>query len=336
MRIAHVLSSAARFPLATHHARYNWAMQLALLQSAAGHDVTIYCDKESSVKGVAIRGIEHKTDDLLQDNIATFRLALQDDHDIYHSHYDNLHYKLASETDRPIVFTQHWWPTEETTQLANAHSPRNVWAVPPTKHMYDIDLRHNIQTKGHIYHGIDLQTFSPSAHVSKTGRLVSASRISPEKHIEVAMQAALDANVGLDIIGKVADKNLVYWNQLQPLIDGTQIRYLGEKSHEELIEYYTSAQALLFPSDTNEPFGLVAIEAQACGTPVIMQWGGSRGELLVEGKTGFLCADRGEFARAVTESTALSSDGCVQFAQQFDIHAMATNYEQLYQKLLMR
>lgn len=334
MKIAHILSSAARFPLTSHHARYNWAMQLALLQSAAGHDVTLYCDNSSYAKGVLVRGVLHKTGDLLQDNIATFSLALRGDHDIYHSHYDNLHYELASETNKPIVFTQHWWPNEDTVWLANNDNTHHVWAVPPTKYMYNTDVIHGIPTKGHIYHGVDLRVFSPKKYPSKTGRLLSASRITPQKHIEVAIQTALDTHMGLDIAGKVTKTNLDYWGTLQPLIDGRQIRYIGEKNHKELIDYYSSAQAVLFPSDATEPFGLVAIESQACGTPVIMQRGGSRSELIIEGKTGFLCDSRDDFAQAVTQSKSLLSDDCIKFAQQFNVRTMAHNYEELYKDLL--
>ena len=334
MNIAHVVPYSVKFPLKVHNGRYDWVLQLATLQAERGHTVTIYCNPESVVDTVHTTGISRATDNKELNNLETFRVALRNNHDIYHSHFDDLHYRVAHETTKQIVFTQHWWPKDSVIEFA-ASQPKNIWAVPPTRFMYDFDIQAGIATKGFIYHGIDLKLFHVH-HAQKNGRLLFVGRISPEKNIETALAVAKKSGIGLDIIGKIAEKNLSYWDTLQPYIDGTHIRYLGQKSPHELVEYYASAQAVIFPSGTKEAFGLVAVESQACGTPVIMRRGGSRGELVEEGKTGFLCETDNDFIEAARKASTLQASDCFTFAKRFDIQVMAEKYDTLYQDLVSR
>lgn len=333
MNIAHVIPHSVGYPLPSHNGRYDWVYQLATRQAEMGHAVTIYGSPNSYIDGVKTSGISNTANDKKQNNVETFRLAFANKHDIYHSHFDNLHYEVAHETMQPIVFTQHWWPTDETIQIARTFSGQNVWAVPPTKFMYEQDKSDGIESKGYIYHGIDVSVFHPTIS-AKNDRLLFVGRISPEKNLDLAIRVAKNAHAKLDIIGKVAEKNKSYWQSLQPLIDGESIRYLGPKNQSMLIEYYTSARGVLFPSDVNEPFGLVALESQACGTPVIMKRGGSRGELLHESVTGFLCDTDDDFVKAVELLHTIKSDDCIAFAECFDISTMAQQYGQLYETLL--
>lgn len=332
MKIAHIIPASISYPLTMHNGRYDWVHELATRQAKQGHAVTVYGNADSTIEDVATVGLATLSDDKLSNNEAIFRLAFSHDHDVYHSHFDNLHYKLARETERPIVFTQHWWPTDETIAAAKAYDGVNVWAVPPTQYMLEQDKAHGIQSHGHIYHGIDLGVFKPS-DAQPSNRLLFVGRISPEKNLDIAIAAAKEANVGLDIIGKIAPKNQEYWRSLEPLVDGDLIRYLGPKNHSELIDYYTAALGVLFPSNTNEAFGLVAIEAQACGSPLVMQRGGSRGELVDENVTGFLCENSTDYVSAITRLTALKSDDCVAFAHRFDVQTMVNNYDKLYEQL---
>jgi glycosyltransferase involved in cell wall biosynthesis len=330
VNIAHVIPHSIGYPLLSHNGRYDWVNQLALRQVKEGHTVTVYGSPDSTITGVRCLGILHPTDDRKQNNIDTFHLAFTNDHDIYHSHFDNLHYEVASETKRPIIFTQHWWPTSETIEMARSYSPKNVWAVPPTQFMYDQDEAAGIQSKGYIYHGIDLAEFYAS-NTLKSDRLLFVGRISPEKNLDLAIKITILAHTKLDIIGKITPKNQDYWNTIEPLIDGDTIRYLGAKNKTELVDYYSSAKGVLFPSDPNEPFGLVTIEAQACGTPVIMKRGGSRAELIREGVTGFLCNTESDFISAIESLDRIVPARCIEFASAFNITTMVTQYDQLYE-----
>lgn len=333
MNIAHIVPYSVTFPLTKHNGRYDWVLQLARLQAKAGHAVTIYCNPGSVLPDLETKGIAQSYNDKTQNNIATFRLAFGNNHDIYHSHFDNLHYDIGHETDRPIIFTQHWWPSDDTIKKAGAYKAKNICAVPPTRFMYDFDASVGIPTHGHIYHGIDLDFFKPQA-VEPSRRLLCVGRITPQKHIEIAIATAKQSGLGLDIIGKMSPKDSDYWNTLLPDIDGMQIQYLGPKTQTELLAYYTAATAVVFASDVSETFGLVAIESQACGTPIIMQKGGSRGELLQQGRTGFLCSSLPEFVDAARAAASLQAADCIEFASNFGIQTMAAAYEKLYVQML--
>lgn len=332
MKIAHIVPNSISFPLTSHNGRYEWVRQLASLQAAKGHEVTVYGGPSSHIDGVVCKTIESPSNDKRTNNIATFHMAFLHEHDVYHSHFDNLHYQVAGDTKKPIVYTQHWWPDSETVRLAHLGAA-NVWAVPPTQFMYDFDSSSGIQSKGYIYHGIDLTIFRPVT-TNKSDRLLYVGRISPEKNIDIAISVARKAGVPLDIVGKVSAKNQSYWEKLQPFIDGDMIRYLGQKNHDELVELYSSTAGALFPLEPTEPFGLVAIEAQACGAPVVMKAGGSRGELLQEGVTGFLCETEEEFVKKIHQLYTISSENCVSFAQKFGITAMFDSYQKLYESLI--
>jgi glycosyltransferase involved in cell wall biosynthesis len=332
MKIAHIIPHSISYPLSSHNGRYEWVAQLAKQQAEAGHEVTIYGNPISHIKGIVAAGIHTESHDKKQNNLQTFRLAFQNNHDVFHSHFDNLHYEVAGETTAPIIFTQHWPSTDATVELAISSNATNVWAVPPTQYMYNLDSELGIQSKGFIYHGIDLSFFKPTG-IEKNKRLLFVSRIAPEKNLDIAISTAQKTGIGLDIIGKVAEKNLEYWHRLKPHVDNDQIRYLGPKTREELVGYYSAASALLFPSSTDEPFGLVAIESQACGTPVIMYRGGSRGELIKENETGFLCDTKDNFITAVENIHSLSPAECIHFAQKFNLHTMVSAYENLYRNL---
>jgi len=90
----------------------------------------------------------------------------------------------------------------------------------------------------------------------------------------------------------------------------------------------------LCPFEPTEAFGLVSIESQACGTPIIMKNGGSRSELLQEGRTGFLCDTEEEYVEAIGKLSSLKSEDCINFARRFDINTMVKAYEKLYTEVI--
>lgn len=334
MKIAHIIPYSVILPSTIHNGRYDWLLQLVELQNAVGHEVTIYCSPNSSIEFAKISSIPIATDDRSRNNDLLFEFALQHEHDVFHSHFDWLHYKFSAATTRPIVYTQHYPPDRELIEHNKLRKSCNVWAVPPTEFMLNIDKKYGIQSKGYIHHGINLNEFN-HAETKRNNRLLFVGRLTPYKHVEVAMEVAKISGLGLDIVGKVAEKDCHYWNGINSGVDGEKIIYHGPLPQGQLRSFFQNARALIFPSDPDkEAFGLVAIESQACGTPVITQKGGARDELVLNGKTGFLCDTIDDYISVANKVASLNPDDCRNFAKQFDIKAMFQRYNELYESLV--
>ena len=335
MNIAHLLPHSAQFPLKKHNGRYEWVLRLAKLQAAAGHTVSIYAAPNSHDDSpVQWRSIKSQSDDKTTNNVALMSSALgNSEHDIYHSHFDSLHFGLAHLTSKPIVVTQHWFPTDIIAQAARTGKVANVYTVPVTHFMEEEDARLGIPTAKMLYEGVDLSLFKPST-MPRSDRLIFVGRISPNKGVREAVQLTRMAGQALDIVGKVNDADIAYWKEVLPLVDGEKIKYLGSKSQTEVAQLFASAKAFLFPSQEPEAFGQVTIEAQACGTPVIISDVGASKELVQQGMTGFVCKTEKEYLEALDSVTAIDSSTCRSFAKQFDIGVMVREYENLYKNIL--
>lgn len=336
MNIAHLLPYSAKFPTSTHHGRYDWALRIAKAQAAKGHTVTMYCAPGSGegIPELQWQSSPHNFGDKMTNNIATIKEALQHpEHDIFHSHLDFAHYFVGDATDKPIVVTQHWFPKEMFGQAAHFNTKGNVQAVAVTNRMREEDARLGIPVAETIYHGIDLDQFSFST-APHGDRLVFVGRIAPHKGTHIAVQAAKLAGAKLDIIGKVNAQDEDYWKSILPAIDGEQIRYLGPKPHDEIPAIFASAKAFLFPSQQIESFGQTTVEAQACGTPVVISNIGASDELVQDGRSGFLANTIDEFVEAIGKIDQIDPADCRKSAERFNLVTMFARYEALYNRLV--
>lgn len=334
MNIAHLLPYTARFPLVKHNGRYEWVLRLAQKQVQQGHAVTIYAAPESQDESaIAWRSIKTPFKDKTTNNIALLKEAFQDPHhDMYHAHFDYLPYFLADLTTKPVVFTQHWFPTDMVAAAAHFNKSANVQAVSVTNYMNQENSRLGIPSADMIYHGIDLSLFHPSN--TSSGRFIFVGRICERKGVREAVQYAKKAGVALDIVGKVNDVDQPYWQNILPDIDGENIRYLGPQTQESVAALVAHAKGFLFPVRAEEAFGQVTVEAQACGTPVIISNVGASSELVAHGKTGFVCETEQDYLDAIRAIDTLARDDCRAFAEKFDIATMVERYETLYRRLL--
>lgn len=335
MNIAHLLPYSATFPLRKHNGRYDWVQRIARLQVQHGHTVTIYCGPGSTSPEpqLQFRSLSSSIGDKQANNLALLTLAFQTrEHDIFHSHLDYLHYQSADQTDRPVVSTQHWFPTDKMAAAVPLNRSRNVLAVPVTHYMAVEDKRLGIPAAKVIYHGIDLRAFKLS-DAERSDRLLFVGRIAPHKGVREAVQAAHQAGAKLDIVGKINDTDQAYWNGILPLVDGRQIRYLGPKDRNEVITLLSAAKAMLFLPQQLEAFGQTIIESQACGTPVILNGLGAASELVAVGSTGFIVSNASDFEEAIRSVSSLDPNACRAFAEEFDQQAMVAAYESLYESL---
>lgn len=181
-----------------------------------------------------------------------------------------------------------------------------------------------------IYNGIDLKKFPYSD--SPDDYLLFVGRLHPEKGVAEAVQVARKSGNKLLIIGPPVTGD--YWDKnIKPYLND-KIKHLGFVPYEELYKYYTKAKALLVPIRWEEPFGLVMIEAMACGTPVIAFRRGSVPEVIVNGKTGYIVNDIEEMTKAIKKIADISRFECRKHVEKyFSIEKMVSSYEELFIKL---
>jgi len=185
-----------------------------------------------------------------------------------------------------------------------------------------------------IYNGIDPDKFD---FIDVAGEyLAFLGRMSPEKGPKVAISVAKKIGLKLKMAAKIDAVDKEYFEkEIKPLIDGKQIEYLGEIGAEEKNNLLKKAYALLVPIQWEEPFGLVMIEAMACGTPVIAFRRGSVPEIVVDGQTGFIVKNEPEMIKAIKRIGSIKREKCrARVEENFTTKLMADKYEKVYQKLI--
>ncbi|MEQ1490209.1 MAG: glycosyltransferase family 4 protein [Terricaulis sp.] len=179
-----------------------------------------------------------------------------------------------------------------------------------------------------IYHGLprELLAFNPTP---REGYLAFLGRISPEKRPDRAIEIAIRTGMRLKIAAKIDRVDQAYWEEkIEPLVKANaNIEYIGEITDRQKAEFLGGATALLFPIDWEEPFGLVMIEAMACGTPVIAFRRGSVPEVIEDGVTGFIVDTVDEAVRAVEHIASLDRTVVrAAFDDRFTVQEMAHQY----------
>jgi glycosyltransferase involved in cell wall biosynthesis len=185
-----------------------------------------------------------------------------------------------------------------------------------------------------VLHGLPKDLYSFSA-AGEGGYLAFLGRISPEKRPDRAIEIARRAGIPLKIAAKVDKVDQAYFDEtIRPLIQGPGVEYIGEVNDSEKQAFLGGASALLFPIDWPEPFGLVQIEAMACGTPVVAWRRGSVPEVIDEGVSGFMVEDIDEAVDAVHKARSLSRWAVRErFEQRFTIERVAHDYVRVYSSL---
>jgi len=184
-----------------------------------------------------------------------------------------------------------------------------------------------------IPHGIDTRRYSPGG--SRRDYVLFLGRVSPEKGTHLAIEAALRAGVPLVIAAKVDPQDRSYFEgRVAPLVDGTRVRFIGEVAGEAKRDVLRGARALLHLVQFPEPFGLVMVEALACGTPVIAMPLGSIPEVVADGRTGYVVRDVDEAVAAIGRLEAISPAACrAEAVARFDAGLMVERYCALYATL---
>jgi glycosyltransferase involved in cell wall biosynthesis len=184
-----------------------------------------------------------------------------------------------------------------------------------------------------VHHGIPVSDYRVSSE--KEGYVAFLGRMAPCKGPHLAIEAARRAGIRLKLAGEVQPVFKEYWEQqVAPSVDGDQAEYIGEADFATKNTLLSNARALLFPIQWEEPFGLVLIEAMACGTPVLAFAGGAVEEIVRDGVNGWICSDVDDMARRI-QSLEITPDACRSFVEaNFSIARMADDYLEVYARTI--
>lgn len=305
-----------------------------------GHDVTLFAsgDSETSAKLVECCPKALRTDPECQDSLAWHMMMLEkvyarlDEFDIVHNHIHYLPYSAMRRMQKPMVSTMHGrMDVPEYGPLYNEFAE-----VPLVSISYNqrrpVPQANWVQT---IYHGLplDLYDYDPLGG----DYLAFVGRVSPEKGLNDAIEVARQTGRNLKIAAKVDQQDRAFFeSEVEPLIDGDLIEFVGEIGEDEKREFLGNAAAFLFMIDWPEPFGLAMIEAMACGTPVIARRRGSIPEVVDHGVSGFVCDGIDDAVEAVGRLDALQR-GTVRetFERRFSAPRMARDYVTCYREVML-
>ncbi|MGH9529472.1 MAG: glycosyltransferase family 4 protein [Terriglobales bacterium] len=188
--------------------------------------------------------------------------------------------------------------------------------------------------QGTVHHGLPADEFK--FHAGPGQYLAFLGRTSPEKGLDCAIEIAKRVGIPLKIAAKVDRVDTEYFeSRIKPLLDHPLIEFVGEIGYYEKSDFLGNAIALLFPIQWPEPFGLVMIEAMACGTPIIAYPGGSVCEVIKVGISGFVVPDEDGAVHAIGKISEIDRRGCRQyFEQNFTSARMTQDYLSIYQRLI--
>lgn len=305
-----------------------------------GHEVTLFAsaDSRTSARLVAVREQALRLDpDLLKSDLASHLVLLQEvrrhagEFDILHFHTDLLHFPFFEDLAGRTLTTVHG--RLDMKDLPEAY---RRWSAFPlasiSQHQRKpLPFAH---WHGTVHHGIDDKLFRYHTYPAG-GYLAFLGRISPEKRPDRAIAIAVRAGMPLRIAAKVDMADREYFERcIRPLLDHPLIEFMGEINDTDKAEFLGNAHALLFPIDWPEPFGLVMIEAMACGTPIVAWRCGSVPEVLEHGVTGFIVDNEDQAVAAIHEALTLDRRRVrAVFEQRFSSKIMANAYVDLYYRL---
>jgi glycosyltransferase involved in cell wall biosynthesis len=252
--------------------------------------------------------------------------------DVLHSHLDYLPFPLFTQLDVPFVTTLHGrLDLPELQPVFSAFPKAPVISISNSQRL-PMPQANWLNT---IYHGLPESMLVPIRR-KEPGYLAFLGRICPEKGIEAAIKIATESGLPLKIAAKVDKADHAYFKtMIEPLLCLPNIEFVGEITEAQKPWFLSGARALLFPIDWSEPFGLVMIEAMACGTPVIAFNRGSVPEVIDHGVTGYICEDVHGAVCAVRRIDELSrTEIRAQFERRFSAKMMAQNYVDVFETLL--
>ena len=304
-----------------------------------GHDVTLFAsgDSVTQAKLVACSDMALRLNPDVRFDLPYLMIMLDEvrrrahEFDVLHFHIDMVHFPIVRDIAERTVTTLHGRLDLPDLQPFYRAFPE-IPLVSISRHQRR--PMPPVNWIGTVHHGLprDLLPFTP---VPSGDYLAFLGRISPEKRPDRAIEIAARAGMPLKIAAKIDMADRGYWEEvIAPLVKAHAglVEFIGEINEREKAEFLGNARALLFPIDWPEPFGLVMIEAMACGTPVVAFRSGSVPEIIDHGVSGFIVSDVAEAAKAAVQAAALDrAEVRARFEMRFTVERMARDYLELYQ-----
>ncbi|HEX5690558.1 MAG TPA: glycosyltransferase family 4 protein, partial [Roseiflexaceae bacterium] len=305
-----------------------------------GHDVTLFASGDSTTAATLASCVPKalRLDASIRDPIPYYMLMLDwvrqraSEFDIFHFHIDQFHFPLFRPFAGRTVTTLHG-----RQDLPDLRPLYVGFDDMPLISISEAQRRPipNANFAATIYHGLPLALHRPVER-PQGSYLAFLGRISPEKRPDRAILIARALGIPLKIAAKVDRADESYFRtQIEPLLDGPGVEFIGEINEEQKTRFLGEAQALLFPVDWPEPFGLSMIEAMACGTPVLAFRCGSVSEIVEDGITGAIVDTLEQAIAALPQVIALDREKVrKRFEQRFSARRMANDYVNVYRLLL--
>jgi glycosyltransferase involved in cell wall biosynthesis len=348
VRIAQVAPLQESIPPAKYGGTERVIAALTAELVALGHEVTLYASGDSTAAGRVVPIVERALwhEELPHDanmlHCAELSRVAREagDYDVVHSHLDYMAFPFGRASMTPFVHTMHG-------RLDLRDQPRLFAEFRDAPLISISDSQRapipNANWVATVYNGVALDSYPPGHGVGDY--LVFLGRISPEKGVAEAIDVALQAGVPLKIAARmplnhvndpcIAQDWAYYHDQVKPRLGNSLVEFVGEVADQEKADLLKDARALIFPINWPEPFGLVMVEALACGTPVIARAMGSAPEIVDHGRTGFLCSSVDEMVAACDAVGGLDRRACRSTAEErFSSRAMAIGYLNAYAAVL--
>jgi glycosyltransferase involved in cell wall biosynthesis len=306
-----------------------------------GHDVTLFAsgDSQTSARLVPCTAAALRLNPAVRDMTPHHIVMLDEvrrraaEFDVLHFHIDVLHFPIVSEfADRTVTTVHGRLDTYDLQPCFAAFPGIPLVSVSRAQRR---PLGQRVLWAGNVHHGLPPDLLRFTQH-PRGDYFAFLGRISPEKRPDRAIEIAARTGIRLKIAAKVDRADEDYWRrEIAPMIAAhSNVEYIGEIDEPSKSEFLGNARALLFPIDWPEPFGLVMIEAMACGTPVIAFGSGSVPEVIDEGITGCVVSDLNGAVAAVRRIHALDRRAVrLRFAERFTAARMAQDYLEIYRRL---
>ncbi len=339
MRIAQIAPLAESVPPRKYGGTERVVSNLTEQLVRRGHDVVLFASGDSTTEAELVacceRGLRLDPEATDYHAYTMIQLAMvyqrAEEFDLIHNHTDYFAFPFARLSTTPTVSTMHG-----RLDLPEVRKVHGYFRTLPLISISDAQRAnlpdaHWVAT---VHNGIEVHSFTfrpdPGRYLAFLGR------ISPEKRLDRAIEIARAVGMPLRVAAKIdaADRDY-YEHAIKPLMDHELVEFVGEIDEAEKDAFLGGAYAYLFPIDWPEPFGMTMIEAMATGTPVVAMACGSVPEVVLDGVTGFVCADMRAMIECVERVPEISRAACRRHVEEhFSAETMAGKYERAYQIVL--